>query len=123
MHIQRETPENHAIRSYTNTEITVGHTVYTKSTLISREAIISPWPITSIQAFNDTHLEALLKLEPEIILIGHEQPGIQIPISVMQNLSKQRIGIECMSIGAASRTFNLLLSEGRKVVIGILFTT
>ena len=123
MHIQRETPENHAIRSYTNTEITVGHTVYTKNTLISREAIISPWPITSIQAFNDTHLEALLKLEPEIILIGHEQPGIQIPISVMQNLSKQRIGIECMSIGAASRTFNLLLSEGRKVVIGILFTT
>ena len=40
---------------------------------------------------------------------------------VMHYLSKQRIGIECMSIGAASRTFNVLLGEGRRVVAGIIF--
>ena len=39
----------------------------------------------------------------------------------MSLLSQQRIGIECMSIGAACRTYNILLSEHRAVVAGFIF--
>ena len=75
----------------------------------------------TIKELNEKSLEPLLTLEPVIIIIGHQQPGIYVPMSVMQYLSKQRIGIECMSIGAACRTFNVLLNEQRNVVIGVIF--
>ena len=123
MHIQLETPDNNTIRSYTDEEITVGATVYKMSIIVSRQRIISPWVIHSIVELNETRLEPILSLKPEIIIIGHQQLGMQIPVELMHNLSKQRVGIESMSIGAACRTFNVLLSEQRHVVAGIIFTT
>lgn len=121
MHIHREAPDNTTIRSYTDTDITVGTSNYHESVIISKQGIISSWPIYSVQELNEEILEPILKLDPEIIIIGHQQAGVQIPMTIMQYLSKQRIGIECMSIGAASRTFNVLLSEQRSVVAGIIF--
>lgn len=122
MHIQLEAPDKNAIRSYTDAEITIDATVYQQSVIISRDTIISEWPVHSVQELNEKNLEALLELEPEVIIVGHQQFGIYIPIPVMHYLSKQRIGIECMSIGAASRTFNVLLSEQRSVVAAIIFS-
>ena len=122
MHIQLETPDNNTIRSYTDTQITIGATVYKHSIIISKNAIITSWPISSVQELNATNLEPALKLEPDIIIIGHQQPEAHIPMALMEYLSKQRVGIECMSIGAASRTFNVLLSEGRNVIIGLIFS-
>ena len=120
MHIQLESPERNTIRSYTDTSITIGNTVYPHSVIISREILIADWPVRSIQALNETNLETLLALQPDLIIIGHQQPGIQIPLTIISYLSTRRVGIECMSIGAACRTFNLLLSEQRLVVAGII---
>jgi uncharacterized protein len=120
MHIQLEAPDNNAIRSYTDSEITIGTTVYQQSVIISKDIIISRWPVRSVHEINEKNLAPLLKLEPEVIILGHQQSGVYIPAPIMQYLSKQRIGIECMSIGAASRTFNVLLSEQRSVIAAII---
>lgn len=121
MHIQLETSDKNTIRSYTDEQITIGETTYQQSVIVSRDKIITSWPVHSLQDLNAKNLDFMLTVEPEIIIIGHKQPGINIPITVMQHLSKLRIGIECMSIGAACRTFNVLLSEHRRVVAGIIF--
>jgi len=122
MHIQLEAPDKHAIRSYSDAEITVDSIAYQQSVIIGKDTIISEWPVHSIQELNEKNLAPILELEPEVIILGHQQPGVYIPVLVMQYLSKQRIGIECMSIGAASRTFNVLLSEQRNVVAAIIFS-
>ena len=121
MNIQLESASKHAIRSYENDQVSVGEVIYNQSVIISKDTIISPWPIHSIEAVNDLSLAPLLALNPEIILIGHEEPSRYLPIETRLYLSKLQIGIECMSVGSASRTFNLLLSEYRNVVIGMIF--
>lgn len=121
MHIQLETPDNNTIRAYTDKQITVAEIEYHQSVIISGGCIIPEWPVQSVPLLNEKNLKPLLHLNPEIIIIGHDEPGVYIPMAVIQYLSKQRIGIECMSIGAACRTFNVLLSEARKVVLGIIF--
>ena len=121
MHIQLEEADNNAIRSYKDAEIVVNSMVYHQSVVISRDTIIQDWSIHSVQELNEQNIEPIIKLDPEVIIVGQQQPGALIPLSVMQFLSKQRIGIECMSIGAASRTFNVLLSEHRRVVAVIIF--
>lgn len=121
MHIQLEAKDNNTIRSYSETAIMLGETIYESSVIISSDAIISPWAVLTVQELTNDSLMPIIKLEPEIIIIGHQQSLSTVPILIMQSLSKQRIGLECMSIGAACRTFNVLLSEKRKVVLGIIF--
>lgn len=122
MHIQLEAKDNNTIRSYSDTAITVGESIYESSVIIGSDAIISPWSIHTVQELTDITLSPILEIEPEIIIIGHQQSLSSVPMAIMQDLSKKRIGLEFMSIGAACRTFNVLLSEKRKVVVGIIFS-
>jgi len=121
MNINIETKDKHTIRSYSNSEIMVGDDIYKSSLIISKETIISLWQINLIKDLDLSKLEPILNLNPEVIIIGHEAKGIMIPMQIMEYLSKKRIGIECMTIGAASRTFNVLLSEDRSVVAGFIW--
>ncbi|WP_298625237.1 Mth938-like domain-containing protein [uncultured Legionella sp.] len=120
MNINLEAAEQHAIQAYGDNKIQINSIIYEGSLIVSREEIITDVAINNIQNMNDEYLNLLLKSTPEIIIIGHENTGKFPPFSIISHLSKQRIGIECMSIGAACRTYNVLLSEHRQVVAGII---
>jgi uncharacterized protein len=122
MHINLESEDKHSIHAYSDEAIQVNGILYQSSLIISRNEIINPWPISSILQLNETLLEPLLRYKPKTILIGHKSLNQFAPPSIMQALAKDRIGLEQMSIGAACRTFNVMLSERRDVVIGIILT-
>lgn len=120
MHINLEAPDDHSIQAYSDNEIKVDSIIYQKSLVVSSREIITDWAIDNVQQLNEDSLEPLLRYSPNIIIIGHKQQGKFPPPTIFEALSKKRIGLECMSIGAACRTFNVLLSELREVVIGII---
>jgi len=120
MQIHLEAPDKHTIKSYGDSQITVNNVTYNDSLIIGRQVIISPWPVHSLLELTEDLLKPILELQPEVIIIGHNQPNVQIPMMLVQFLAKQGVGIECMSIGAASRTFNVLLGEQRDVVAGMM---
>ncbi len=120
MHISRETTDPHSIQSYSDTQILVNQTSYQRSVLISKAAIME-WDIHGLKELDLEHLAPIVALQPEILLLGHNQLSVYPPMAASTYLSKHRIGLESMSIGAAARTFNVLLGEGRKVVLGIIF--
>ncbi len=119
MEIQLESTEPHTIRSYSDQSILVGQTTLYQSCIINKQAIQTDWSIRHIDELNADHIAALLQYQPEVILLGHAGPATFLP-SFASDLSRQRIGLECMSIGAACRTFNVLLAEYRVVVLGII---
>lgn len=120
MHINLESTDSHSIQAYSDEVIRVNSVDYSKSLIISSHEIISDWPIRSIQQLDAQLLEPLLLSKAKVIIIGHQQLGLQVPPAIMQTLVEHRIGLEVMSIGAACRTFNVLLHEKREVVIGII---
>ncbi|ARG97559.1 Mth938-like domain-containing protein [Legionella micdadei] len=120
MHINLETADKHSIQSYSDNEIKVDSIVYQTNIIVSSHGIIPNWNIDSILELNEESLVPLLQYNPNIVLIGHNQQGQFPPLSTLTALSKKRIALECMSIGAACRTFNILLSELREVVIGLI---
>lgn len=122
MHINLETAENNAVQAYSDHQIQVNSIVYERSLILSREEIITELPIKDIQDIDEAYLQLMLQYKPEVIIIGHEQAGKFPPMSIISQLSQQRIGIECMSIGAACRTYNVLLGELRAVVAGFIFS-
>lgn len=121
MHIHIEARNEHSIRSYNDAHIIVGETTYEQSIIVSKELIL-PWSITSFRELSLPHLTPLIESKPEIILIGHRERSAPLPVQIMAQLSKDRIGMECMDIGAACRTFNVLLAEGRNVFIGLILS-
>lgn len=121
MQINLETADINSIQSYSDSEIKINHLTYSKSIIISQEKLISDWSVSSVHDLNESCLEPIIALKPEVIIIGHNQLGQFVSAKLIHDLAKQGIGIECMSIGAACRTFNVLLSEMRAVVLGILF--
>lgn len=121
MHISLETPEHHAIQAYSDQQIQINSTMYADSVIVSKQEIITNIEIKSIQELNDAYINLLLKHKPEIVIIGHSNQKILPSLTTIALLSQQGIGMEFMSIGAACRTYNVLLSEERAVVLGIIF--
>lgn len=120
MHIQLESRTPNTITSYDDRQLIVNGITYSNSMILSTQTIISPWSIHSLNELTPSAMSEIIQQNPEVILIGHPESGTQPPIETRQWLSQQRIGIECMDIGAACRTFNVLLSEGRAIVAGFI---
>jgi uncharacterized protein len=120
MQISLESAERHAVQAYTNNKIQINSIVYEKSFIVSSESIITDINFQEIQDINDEFIDLLLKSKPEIIVIGHTHAGKLLPIHYLSKLSQLRIGVECMLLGAACRTYNVLLSERRSVVAGFI---
>lgn len=119
MHISLETPDQHSIQTYSDSQIQINSLLYTQSLIVSKQEVLTDITIRSIQGINETYMEQLLKHKPELIIIGHKEHCLP-PIQRIAQLSQQGIGIEFMSIGAACRTYNILLSELRAVTLGLI---
>lgn len=83
---------------------------------IDRESLAS----VSFEALEERHFALLASLETEIILLG-TGATLRFPHpSLTHPLIDARIGLEVMDTGSVCRTYNILASEGRKVVAAIL---
>lgn len=120
MHISLETPEQHAIQAYSDSQIQINSVTYDQNLIVSRQETIVGTKPQNINELDEAYIELLLKHKPEIIIIGHSNAALLPPIKLIAELSQLGIGIEFMSIGAACRTYNVLLSELRAVVLGVL---
>ncbi|GGI75411.1 Mth938-like domain-containing protein [Legionella impletisoli] len=121
MQINKEPAELNSIQSYSEHEVKINQELYHSNLIVCREHIITTWEATTVQSLDMELMKPILDTNPEVILIGHSKSQAQLPVQVLLPLSQQRIGVEAMSLGAACRTFNVLLSEGRNVTLGILF--
>ncbi len=58
----------------------------------------------------------------DLCLLGSGSKTHQIPTPIKEALKKEGINIEAMDTGAACRTFNVLLSEGRALAAALFPT-
>ena len=90
--------------------------------LIAPDQIITEWTTHEISQLNQADIEPILALQPEIVILGssvlHQFPSQAINAAFLS----RGIGLETMQLGAACRTFNVLLSEDRRVVAALLLT-
>jgi uncharacterized protein len=116
MHIHLEAEERHLVQGYSNKNIQINSIIYDSSLMVSKEEIITNLAIHKIDDIKEQHVVCLLKLKPDLILIGYEGRDNFLSMALMTQFSPYGIGLEFMSIGAACRTHNVLLSEHRAVV-------
>lgn len=79
------------------------------------------WPVNDVGELDTPDLQPLLELEPDLVLLGTGARQVFPAAHVMVAMAARGIGFEVMDNGAACRTFNLLLQEGRDVVLALIF--
>lgn len=87
---------------------------------VSPDAVKENWVPSSPAAVAAEDLASLLELGPALVLLGTGSRQ-QFPApSVLRPLIEAGVACEVMDSGAACRTYNILASEGRRVVAALL---
>jgi uncharacterized protein len=107
------------IQSYGPGEVRVGQQTLRANCIVTAQAIVPDWTAVSPEALQATDIEAILALHPEIVLLGTGATQRFPAPSVRVAFLERRIALETMDLGAACRTFNILVQEGRRVAAAL----
>lgn len=92
---------------------------HANSLIVGAHLLHTDWPVTDLtelNALDETRLAPLVEPTPEVVLIGC---GATQPLpspKLMQWFHQRQIGLEIMTLDAACRTFNVLMSEQRRAL-------
>ena len=100
--------------------VTVNDREITRSFLLAPDRLVEDWPVASVQALDATHVDTILALEPELVLLGSGARQAFPATVFMAGFLRKGVGIEVMDNAAAARTYDLLAGEGRRVVTAFI---
>lgn len=117
---RNEAVGKNAITGYGEGYVLVNRTRYERTLVVLPDRLITDWPATTFGALSADHLAALLPLNADIVLLGTGATLQFPPADVMAPLMRAGVGYEVMDVQAACRTYNILVSEERKVAAALL---
>lgn len=108
------------INSYEQGSIVIGNERFVSSFIITPSIVIHNWPPQTFADIAVHHLDQILEMKPELILLGTGRQQHFPETDLFLNTKKLNIGFEVMDTGAACRSYNILLQEGRNVAAALL---
>ena len=121
MDLSLERPEGYLyVRRVGARGVTLIDRELTSSFLLAPDRAIENWPVTAAGTLDSGHVEALLALQPELVILGTGEHQVFPAAAFMAGFLRKGIGIEVMDNAAAARTYNLLAGEGRRVIAGFI---
>jgi|TARA_B110000881_G_scaffold155503_1_gene138316 uncharacterized protein len=102
------------IKNYENHSLYIDDEIYRNNVLVTSTAVKN-WNFNNKDNLDINDFSNVLDYKPEIIILG-TGGSLVIPTSnIINNIQNQGIGFEFMITESACKTFNLLVSENRKV--------
>jgi uncharacterized protein len=117
---QIEDAGTNLIESYDASHIRINGRVYVAGLAVSAEQVAVDWGPSDGRDLRAEHINALLAWRPQVVIIGTGKQQRFPEPALYCALLERGIGVEIMDTGAACRTYNILVSEGRRVVAGLM---
>ncbi|MGY0611232.1 MULTISPECIES: Mth938-like domain-containing protein [unclassified Luteimonas] len=124
MDLVQERPDyDYVLRAANGRSALVNDRQLQASFILAPDRLVEDWAATAVAGLTPEDLEPLLALEPEVLVIGTgDSQGFPPPRTLAACLARG-VGLESMNNAAAARTFNVLASEGRRVVAGFILSS
>lgn len=119
MRFHQDTSSGNVIQSYDAQGIVVNDQRITHSVVISARHI-EAWAPGSFDELTTADLDGLAGFQPGIVILGTGITQRFPPPQWLVGLQGRGIGVEVMRNDAAIRTYNVLLSEDRNVLLALL---
>lgn len=107
------------VRAYSRTELRIGEERVLSSCIVSADRLITDWPPARFEALTVPHLTEIFALQPEVVLLGTGERQRFPPADVRAEFAARGVGLEVMDLGAACRTYNILVQEERQAVAAL----
>ena len=107
------------IKNYENHSLYVDDKIYRNNVLVTSTAVEN-WSFNDENNLDINNFKNILDYKPEIIILGTGTSLIIPTSSIINDIQNQGIGFEFMITESACKTFNLLLSENRKVAAALI---
>jgi uncharacterized protein len=122
MKLQPDKSNAPTINAYGHGWVEVDGVQHTRSVVVSSIEELPSWSWAPAQFQNLTieDFQCLAQEGVELVILGSGHRLQFAAASLMAPLINRGIGLECMDTPAACRTYNILASEGRKVLAAIL---
>jgi len=88
--------------------------------ILTPDQPVTSWSAAGFEALRAEDFAALLALHPEVVLLGTGARQRFPHPRLTRFFIEARVGLEVMDTPAACRTYNILMSEGRRVVAAFL---
>ena len=112
------------VTGYGDGYIEVNKTEYAHAVVFGPEGDVTRWSPEWVEQIDAAAIAQLVDLEsrplPEVLLIGTGNKQRFLAPALLRPLLKAGVGVEMMDSQAASRTYNILMSEDRRVVVALL---
>ena len=90
------------------------------SVVISSDGTRFDWACPGFDQLSPAHFQQLSALDVELIIFGSGATLRFAPPAWLQSLMAKRMGLETMDTQAACRTYNILVGEGRQVLLALI---
>lgn len=108
------------IQGYADGEIRINDVRYNRSLLVTPDTLVTEWGPASVEAARTSDFAAVHELDPEVVLLGTGVHQTFPSRELMLNVMETGVGLEVMDTASACRTYNVLMSEGRRVVAALI---
>lgn len=78
------------------------------------------WSVSEVSNATEAEFELLVKFQAEVVILGTGANHVFPSQEISKPLIKAGIGLEVMNTPAACRTYNALVSDGRKVLAALI---
>jgi uncharacterized protein len=109
-----------AITGYGNGYVEINQIPYAHAVILKSDGAISEWPVKSFEALEANHFAQMVDFKPELVLIGTGGRQRFPKPELLKPLIAAKIGFEIMDSQAACRTYNILVGEGRQVLLALI---
>ena len=121
LHLTVDTGHNF-FTGYGESHVAVNQQRFERSLIVLPDQIVENWEIAGFEDLAPAHFEFILSLQPELVLLG-TGPRLRFPHpQLTQALAAAHVGLEAMDTGAACRTYNFLMAEGRRVAAALILS-
>jgi len=119
VHISLDSATGNSIQSWTEEGIVIDDRLISVSVIVTSDRI-EHWPPTRVGELDAELMAGLAVYRPDIVILG-TGPRLQFPPpALLAELQRHGIGVEVMANDAAVRTYDVLLSEQRNVLLALL---
>jgi uncharacterized protein len=126
MKLHADKLDTQSVTAYGEGWIAVNGQRHTQSLVLASSGQLVPWTCSRFEDLTEAHFSMLASVmteAPELVVFGSGSKLRFLPPALLRSLMGQRIGVETMDTTAACRTYNILASEGRRVVAALLIET
>jgi uncharacterized protein len=123
LHAETRSATSFSITAYGDAHVAINGRVLVRSLLLLPDHIDETWGPAEFTALAPPHLEALVAISCDVLLLGTGRRQRFPPPVLLRPLIEAGRSVEIMDTGAACRTYNILVAEGRTVAAALIVET